>query len=177
MGYLLASPLRKLMQNPNRVLRAFIRDGMTVLDFGSAMGFFSLPMAQMVGPSGKVVCVDVQEKMLTSLRKRARRAALLSRLETRLSGADSLGLSDLKGKLDFALAFAVVHEVAGPERLFSEIQASLKPGAKLLVAEPKGHVPEDDFARTVSMAQQAGLVLVERPRISGSHTALFTKNA
>lgn len=44
---------------------------MTVLDVGSAMGFFSLPMAEMVGPGGKVVCIDVQLKMLQVLRRRA----------------------------------------------------------------------------------------------------------
>jgi SAM-dependent methyltransferase len=119
--------------------------------------------------------VDVQEKMLTALRKRAGRAALLNRIETRLCGEDAFGLSDLEAKLDFALAFAVVHEVSGPERFFAEIQAALKPGAKLLVAEPKGHVTEDAFARTVSIAQQAGLVLLERPRISSSRAALFAR--
>jgi SAM-dependent methyltransferase len=148
---------------------------MTVLDFGSAMGFFSLPLAEMVGPSGRVICVDVQEKMLTSLRKRAQKAALSNRIEPRLCGPDSFGLDDLKEKLDFALAFAVVHEVGGHEKFFSEIQASLKPGARLLVAEPKGHVPENDFARTVSIAQQTGLVVIDRPQILRSNAVLFVK--
>jgi len=43
--------------------------------------------------------------------------------------------------------------------MIAEIQAALEAGARLLVAEPKGHVPEDDFARTVSSAQPAGLLM------------------
>jgi 2-polyprenyl-3-methyl-5-hydroxy-6-metoxy-1,4-benzoquinol methylase len=175
-GYLLASPLRKLIHNPHRILRPFIEDSMTVLDLGAAMGFFSLPLAQMVGPGGRVVCVDLQEKMLVSLLKRARKSALADRIETRLSSVDSFGLNDLKEKLDFALAFAVVHEVPGQDRLFLKIQTSLKPGAKLLVAEPKGHVPKNAFARTVQIAQHAGLAVADHLQVSGCHAVLFVKN-
>src|SRR5437867_3779272 len=68
-GYILASPVRKLMHNPHTILAPYVNKGMTVLDFGSAMGFFSIPLAQMVGPAGKVICVDMQEKMLERLKK------------------------------------------------------------------------------------------------------------
>ena len=39
-GYLLASPVRKLFDNPEKVLAPYVKEGMTVLDVGSAMGFF-----------------------------------------------------------------------------------------------------------------------------------------
>ncbi|MEA1968069.1 MAG: hypothetical protein U9N77_07605 [Thermodesulfobacteriota bacterium] len=61
-GHLLASPIRKLLQNPEKILSPHIKPGMTVLDIGCAMVFFSLPMAWMTGPDGKVVCMDIQEK-------------------------------------------------------------------------------------------------------------------
>ena len=63
-GYLLLSPVRKLLTNPDRILEPYIRSGMTVLDAGTAMGFFSLPIARLVGESGHVVCVDLQERMV-----------------------------------------------------------------------------------------------------------------
>jgi len=63
-GYLLASPVRKLFENPKKILGEYIKEGMTVLDLGCAMGFFSIPAARMVGPNGKIICVDVQEKMI-----------------------------------------------------------------------------------------------------------------
>ncbi len=73
-GYLLISPLRRLLYHPEEILRPFVTIGMAVLDVGSAMGFFKPPLAKIVGPSGKVVSVDVQEKMLQSLQKRALKA-------------------------------------------------------------------------------------------------------
>ena len=76
-GYFLANRLRMLPQNPYKILAPYVKEGMTVLDFGSAMGFLSLPMAQIVGPGGKVVCVDVQPKMLRVLRRRAAEAGAL----------------------------------------------------------------------------------------------------
>ena len=63
-GYLIASPLRKLGENPDTILAPLVEPGMTTVDIGCAMGFFSLPLARMVGGSGRVVCVDVQERML-----------------------------------------------------------------------------------------------------------------
>ena len=63
-GYLLLSPLRKLVTNPDRMLRPYVGPACGSLDAGTAMGFFSLPLARLVGESGHVVCVDLQEKMI-----------------------------------------------------------------------------------------------------------------
>jgi ubiquinone/menaquinone biosynthesis C-methylase UbiE len=174
-GYLLASPLRKLFQDPHKILAPYVRPGMRVLDIGCAMGFFSLPLAQLVGPTGRVVCVDLQEKMLEALRKRARKAGVLERLEPRLCHEQTLGLADLKESIDFALAFAMVHEVPDPERLLAEIGDALKPGARFLVAEPTGHVAAEDFEKTIAVAARQGLTVVETPRIRRSRSALFQK--
>jgi ubiquinone/menaquinone biosynthesis C-methylase UbiE len=52
-GYLLASPLRRLVQKPEVILRPFLSNGMRVLEVGPGMGFFTLPMARMVGSAGR----------------------------------------------------------------------------------------------------------------------------
>ena len=111
LGYLLASPLRKLFQNPEKILGPYVKAGMMVLDMGCAMGFFSLPLARMVGKEGIVVCVDIQEKMIRSLRKKALKARVADRIITRVCDQNSLGLNEFDNKIDFILAFAVVHEV------------------------------------------------------------------
>ena len=139
-GYLLASPVRKLYQNPKKILGSYVKEGMKVLDIGSAMGFFSLPLAEMVGCNGRVICVDIQEKMIRSLEKRAQKAGLSDRIETRLCENNSLGLDDFKEEIDFALASAVVHEVSDASGFFSEIHKTIKPAGIFLVVEPKGHV-------------------------------------
>lgn len=174
-GYLLVCPLRKLVQNPHTILSPYIKDGDTVLDVGPAMGFFSLAMAGLVGGKGKVVCVDMQEKMLGKLLERAQKAGVAAQIETRACRQDSLCLDDLSGKADFALAFAMVHEVPDQDRLLREIAAALKPGAKFLVAEPKGHVGASAFEESMALAVKNGLAVAGHPRVWGSHTALFVK--
>jgi len=174
-GYFLASPVRKLFQNPKKILGPYVREGMKVLDIGCAMGFFSLPLAEMVGRNGRVICVDIQEKMIKSLEKRAQKARLSKRIETRQCSADSLGLDDLAEEIDFALASAVVHEVSDPCSFLSEIHEILKPTGKLLVAEPKGRVSQRDFEMTVSMAEDIGFEVIERPQIGRSRAVLLGK--
>lgn len=129
---------------------------MKVLDVGSAMGYFSLPMAQLVGDSGNVIYVDLQEKMLSNLKRRVAKANLQNRIETRLSASTSLQINNVKEQIDFAPAFAVVHEVHVYKRFLSEIYNSLKKYSYLLIAEPKGHVRVSDFNNTIETALSIG---------------------
>jgi ubiquinone/menaquinone biosynthesis C-methylase UbiE len=174
-GFLLVTPLRRLVYNPERLLAPFVTGGMTVLEVGPAMGFFTLPLAGLVGSTGQVVCVDVQERMLQSLTKRARAAQLAERIVARMCPPTSLGLDDYVGRIDFALVFAVVHEVPEPSRFFTDVARLLKPGALCLVAEPTGHVTALDFEATLAAATRAGLGLVGRPEIRRSRAATLKK--
>ena len=174
-GYLLASPLRKLFENPKKILGPYVEAGMKVLDFGCAMGFFSLPLARMVGANGKVICVDVQEKMIKTLEKRAQKAGLSDRIETHICHRNSLDLDNLVEEIDFALAFAVVHEVPDASPFFSEIYEIIKPTGKLLLAEPKGHVSSKDFEISVSVAQQHGFKVIDNPKIPRGRAVLLGK--
>jgi ubiquinone/menaquinone biosynthesis C-methylase UbiE len=176
-GYVLVNPLRRLLQNPEKLLAPHVKPGMTAMDVGCAMGFFSLPLAELVGGEGRVVCVDLQERMLRSLRKRAARAGLEDRIEMRACSSESLGTGDLEGAVDFALAFAVVHEVPEQARLLAEIHGALRAGGRFLLAEPAGHVPEKSFAESIAAAEAAGLAVVDRPRIRMSHAALLERKA
>jgi ubiquinone/menaquinone biosynthesis C-methylase UbiE len=173
-GYLLASPLRKIVQNPN-MLKPYLEEGMTVLDFGAAMGFFSIPMAKRVGRSGKVICVDVQERMLQVLQKRAARAGVSERIKPHLGTEQGIGLSDYAEKIDFILASAVLHETPVPDRALQELSTLLKPGATFMLIEPRGHVSEEEFERIKALATKFGLRLLAHPRVAKSRTALFVK--
>src|SRR5512140_3718249 len=97
-GRLLMNPLRRLIHNHEKILASLVSNGMTVLDIGPGMGFFTLPLAKMVGPNGKVVGVEVQESMLDGLQSRARAAQLAERIITRLCQPTSLGLDDFVGR-------------------------------------------------------------------------------
>ncbi|MGE5299329.1 MAG: methyltransferase domain-containing protein [Acidobacteriota bacterium] len=173
LGYLLASPLRRLLQDPDKIVKPYVVEGMSVLDIGCGMGFFSLPMANLVGEKGRVFCIDLQEKMIEGLVGRAKKAGLADRIDARVCSQRSLGVSDLAGKIDFALVFALVHEVPDKENLFSEIRRAMKPGGKLLLAEPTGHVSKPDFAKAVSVAQNLGFEVIGGLVIRRSHAVLL----
>lgn len=174
-GYLLLSPIRKLFQNPYDILSAHVSGGMKAMDIGSAMGYFSLPLADLVGSSGKVYCIDMQKGMLDVLMKRARKAKLDGRIEPRVCSQNSLMMDDVKGQINFALAFAVVHEVPDSPRLFREIYNALQSKGLLLVSEPAGHVTTDAFEKTVSIAMQTGFKIAGKPKIGKGLSVLFQK--
>ena len=175
-GYLLASPVRRVLQRPEDILAPYIKEGNTVLDAGSAMGFFSLPMARLVGESGHVVCVDLQDRMIRTLRKRAVKANLIQRIELRVCTTSSLCINDLAEKIDFALAFAVVHEVPDAQHLLSEIHASLKNGGLLLFSEPTGHVSKEMFDATLSIAKTVGFHMSDSPSIRRGYSSVLLKS-
>lgn len=173
MGYLIASPLRKLGENPDKILGPLVEPGMTAVDFGSAMGFFSLPLARMIGPHGRVVCVDLQPRMLSSLRKRARKKGLDDIIETRECSNDDLGVDDLSGQADVALAIHVVHEVPYPRRFLTTCRTVLKPGGRLLLIEPRGHVSDDEFQATKDLAFDVGFTECDELRLRKSHSLVL----
>jgi ubiquinone/menaquinone biosynthesis C-methylase UbiE len=150
LGFALIGPVRRLLHNPDSILKPYVKEGMTALDVGCGMGFFSLPPVELVGPAGRVVCVDLQERMIRSLERRAQKFGLSGNIETRVCGKNTLGIDDLDGSVDFAIAFAMVHEVPDRGRMFYELGKSLKMGGLLLVAEPRGHVSQSDFNETAS---------------------------
>ena len=174
-GRLSLSPLRRFVHNPPKIFGRYVQKGTTVLDVGCAMGFFTLPMARFVGSAGKVVCVDLQEKMLHSLRQRALRAGLADRIEPRLCSSDSLFLDGLDSSIDFALVFAVVHEVPDVGKLFTELSLALKSGASVLFVEPKGHVSAEEFEQYLSLGKEVGFTELERPRVWRCRAVLLSK--
>lgn len=160
LGYCLICPLLRRGQNPDQILALHVRDGMTVLEPGSGMGFFTLDLARLVGASGRVIAVDIQPKMLERLRRRAAKKGLLDRVETRVASSDSMGIADLQKSIDFTLAFAVVHEFPDAVRFFAQVSEASKPGSSLLLAEPKGHVKEFEFNSELKAASQTGFHLL-----------------
>ncbi len=140
------------------------------------MGFFTMELARRVGSAGRVIAVDVQPKMLESLVRRAEKAGLADRLDARLAKGDGLGIEDYAGRVDFTLAFAMVHEVANPRSFFKELSDVMRVSAKLLIAEPRGHVSPENFKRTLAFAEEMGFQLDSHPEIRRSYTALMMRS-
>jgi len=167
------NPLRKLLHNPEAILSPYVQPGSTVIDIGPGMGYFSIPLARLVGPTGHVIAIDVQPKMLAALARRARRYGVSERIQTHVASQDSLG-NHLKA--DFVMAFWMVHEVPNQRTFLTEIFGFLKPKGLFLLVEPILHVSKNSFLRTVQSANEIGFVVKDMPNIRISHSALFTRN-
>lgn len=174
-GYLLANPIRRMMQDPEELLRPYLWSGMTVLEPGPGMGFFTIPVAQMIGETGRVIAVDIQPRMLAALRRRAKKAGVAARIEPRRAHPDSLGIADLEGQVDFVLACAVVHEMPSAESFFHEAATALRAEGRLLFVEPAGHVTPQLFTRELEAARRCGLFEYDRLTVRRSLAVLLTK--
>ncbi|MBI4915500.1 MAG: class I SAM-dependent methyltransferase [Acidobacteria bacterium] len=172
-GCFLVNPIRRLAQRPSRILGPFVRPGMTVVEPGCGMGYFTLELARLVGPAGRVVAVDLQERMLAGLRSRAGASGLADRIETRLATPETLGISDLVGRVDLVLAFYVVHEIRDQSGFFAQVRDALTPDGTLLVVEPPLHVSGVAFEASLACAGNARLQVVSRPRIGANRAVVL----
>lgn len=173
-AYTFDNPLRRLIHKPEKIFQRYVRPGTTVADIGCGMGYFSIAFAKMVGDGGLVISVDLQQKMLEVLKKRARKNGVAHRIRTHLCDADDLGIGE---KVDFALAFWMVHETPDEVAFFKQVFSLLKDTGGFVVAEPKMHVSESRFDNSVSHALASGFRIIERPRIHFSHSIAFGKTA
>ncbi len=165
------NPIRKLLHDPEKILRDYIETGQTVVDIGCGPGIFSIAMANLVGETGKVIAVDIQDKMLERLRKKIARHDITN-ITLHKSEPDRIGVTE---KVDFVLAFYMVHEVPDKRKFFDEVAGILKPQRTFLVVEPKLHVSASSFSNTVNIARSCGLLPVSEPKIRFSRAIVFEK--
>lgn len=164
--------IRRWLQNPRKILRPYITEGMTVLDMGCGPGFFSLDMAHMVGKSGRVIASDLQEGMLQKVKEKIKGTELEERIIVHKCEENKIGVSE---PVDFVLLFYMVHEVPNKEDFFNEIRTILKPTGQVLIVEPPFHVSKSAFEETIRKAGRAGLIVIERPKMFFSRAVLLKK--
>jgi ubiquinone/menaquinone biosynthesis C-methylase UbiE len=168
----LDTKFRRWLQNPKKILRPYIKEGMTVLDFGCGPGFFSIDLAQMVGESGRVIAADLQEGMLHKLRDKIKGTELENCITLHKCEENKIGISE---NVDFVLAFYIVHEVVDKEGLFTEIETILKPNGQVLIVEPPFHVSNKAFEETIGKAKAAGFTEVKRPKVLFNKAVVLKK--
>jgi ubiquinone/menaquinone biosynthesis C-methylase UbiE len=167
----LDNPVRRLVHKPGRILESHISKGMTVLDLGCGPGFFTIELAKLVGETGKVIASDIQQGMLDKVALKIRRTDLESRIELHNCREDVIGISQ---KVDFILAFWMVHEVPDQKRLFEEMKSVLNPGGRIWIIEPKIHVTKKAFQKMTGLLELAGLKIIEKPGIRLSRSVVLT---
>jgi ubiquinone/menaquinone biosynthesis C-methylase UbiE len=165
--------LRRLIQNPSKILKPYIKSGMTVLDLGCGPGFFTIEMAKLLNGNGTVIAADLQEGMLEKVRHKISGTALEQRVKLHLCKKESIGMTD---KVEFILAFYMVHEVPDAEHLMREMKSILNPGGRILIIEPKFHVTKEKFDRLLDMIRSNGFTVNKGPKVFFSRSAILTLN-
>lgn len=162
--------VRRWLQDPRKILRPYLKEGMTVLDLGCGPGFFTLEIARMVGRTGRVIAADFQEGMLAKLRAKIQGTELAERIVLHTCAQNTIGWRD---QVDFVLAFYVVHEIPTQPELFKELASIVRPDGQVLLVEPPFHVSKSAFRESVRLAQQSGFKAEEGPNVFFGRTAIL----
>jgi len=170
MAFMLDNWIRRFFQNPAKLLGEYIRAGDTVVDMGCGPGFFSIDMANMVGPAGQVIAADLQSGMLDRVKKKAARYGVADQMTYHRCRTDSIGL---ECAANFILAIYMVHETPDARRFFEEARSMLTASGKLLVVEPKMHVSQVTFDAMVADAARSGLKVADYPTGKGGRAVLL----
>jgi len=134
-------PARRIWLPPADVLEAMaVHFGQTIADVGAGTGYFSLPLAEAVGPQGKVYAVDAQNEMLVLLRQKLD-AAALSNIELVHAEADDTGLHE--STCDLFFAANVWHEFEDPAAILQEAARVLKACGQIAILDWRTDAPPE----------------------------------
>ena len=152
--------------------RAGIAPGMQVLDIGCGAGRLSLAAGQRVGPSGRVVALDIKEPMILRLQGRLTERGV-SNIYPMLAGADEGKLE--RETFDRAFLVTVLGEIPDRSKAMRDIYEALKPGGLLSVTEmfPDPHYQTRNKVR--ELAGQAGLRFEQSFGSAMAYTMHFIK--
>lgn len=164
--------LRRWLQDPQKILGPYVREGMTMLDVGCGPGYFTTAAARLVGGNGRVIAADLQQGMLDKLQQRIAGTDIEPRVTLHRCAEDRIGAA---GPVDFILAFYVVHEIPDQAVFYQEAASLLAGDGSMLVVEPPFHVSKRKFGASMQLAREAGLVSGPGPRLLLCKTALLTR--
>lgn len=129
----LERPEREAEEAPSIAIRALqLKKGQVVADIGAGSGYYTMRMADAVGPEGKVYATDIQTGMLDIVRRRVT-AARLTNVETVLSAPDDPKLP--ADSLDLAIMVDVYHELSAPQEFIRRLRPALKRSGRLVLLE------------------------------------------
>ncbi|HVL94473.1 MAG TPA: class I SAM-dependent methyltransferase [Solirubrobacteraceae bacterium] len=148
------------------------RPGERVLEVGPGTGYYTLDVADWIGPGGRLDIFDLQQEMLDHTMRRARERGL-GNLVPRQGDARSLPYDD--GTFDAAYLTTVLGEIPDQDAALRELARVLKPGGRLVVGELFGDPHWVSPGRLRSRAEAAGLVFEQRSGRALGYFARFRR--
>jgi len=168
-GYTFDNPLRRFIHRPESIFGEFVSPGDTAVDIGCGLGYFSIALAELVGPTGRVIAFDVQAQMVKRAQRRAERRRMADRVHFRVCAPGHISLD---GEADFVIAFWMLHEVLDPGKLLTEVRSFLCPSGHFMIVEPRLHVSKMRFSATIELAKRNGFKILEGPRVRLSRSVV-----
>ena len=152
-------------------LRAVLRlePGERVLELGVGTGYYSLDLAEWLGPEGTLELFDLQQKFLDHVMRAAGERGLANLVPTQ---GDATALPYEDGSIDAVVLTAVLGEIPDRAAALREIQRVLKPGGRLVVGELFG---DPHFTTLASLKAQAGDAALNYQEHSGNWFAYFAR--
>ena len=135
----LERPEREAEEAPRKAVAALnIKAGETVADIGAGSGYYTVLLADAVGPRGRVYATDIQPEMLALIRKKVEGRSLAN-VELMLGTETTTGLPD--GSVDLALMVDVYHELAQPQVFLQAVKRTLRQDGRLVLIEFRKESP------------------------------------
>jgi ubiquinone/menaquinone biosynthesis C-methylase UbiE len=173
LSWMLENPIARV--HARRIMRHLeISPGMRVLDVGCGSGRLALPIAEIVGDGGEVVGLDLQERMVERLQRRAGTRGLGNVTSVHApAGEGRLP----EGPYDLALLIAVLGEIPEDRRALAveEIARSLKPGGVLAVAEGPPDPHRQSKETVIALGSAADLEPMHEDRVWGGFVLQLRK--
>jgi ubiquinone/menaquinone biosynthesis C-methylase UbiE len=177
---MLEGPDRAAWQRPEQIMDALqIAEGSSVADLGAGAGWFTIRLANRVGPNGRVYAEDVQPEMIEAIKRRVEKAAL--KHVHAILGTESD--PRLPAPVDAVLIVDSFHEMRQPVVMLRNVAAALKPGGRIGIVEftKKGLGPGPpleervDPSRVIRDADAAGLRLLAETLLPYQYMLVFVR--
>ena len=167
------NPLRRKIQPPTKMpLRHGIEPGMTVLEIGPGNGRYTIELARRVGPTGKLVTVDIEPNMIERVTRKAEVEGITN-LDARVSNIYDLPFND--GTFDAASMITVIGEIPEPQRAMQEFYRVLTPGGILAFSEILMDPDYPLAATLIRQASQEGFRLKKKLGSFYAYTLVFER--
>jgi len=178
----LERPQREDEENPTKCIEALeLKEGDVVADLGAGSGYYTFRMAPKVGAKGKILAVEIEDKMLAELKKKIEKQ--------KVANVETVKCTETDPKLpeagvDLILMVDVYHELAFPYEVMTAIRKSLKPGGRVALVEfrkedPKVPIKEVHKMSEEQIKKEMAVVGLAHQKTDGrlpwQHIAIFTK--